>query len=183
LKQIGLSFKQWALDNKDHLPMQVSVTEGGTMEFVNSGAAWVHFRVMSNELNTPKILVCPEDKRKSLAPATTFGSGVQVGAGNQVPFTNDNNVSYFVGVDADDNYPSRWPTGDAGFAIGGKPVPRGLAQVRTNAALSWSQARHDKGRKGYLAFADGSVCLASDRELRGFLTKTGMATNRLAMPY
>src|ERR1051325_11361613 len=62
LKQTGLSFKQWSLDMQDRFPWQVPVTNGGTMELVNSGAAWVHFMVMSNELNTPKVLFCPQDK-------------------------------------------------------------------------------------------------------------------------
>src|SRR5882672_7913027 len=46
LKQIGLSFIQWGLDTEDRFPMQVSVTNGGTMELVGSGAAWVHFMVL-----------------------------------------------------------------------------------------------------------------------------------------
>src|SRR2546421_7976239 len=45
LKQLGLSYLQWAWDAQDRFPMQVSVTNGGSMEFVGSGAAWVHFRV------------------------------------------------------------------------------------------------------------------------------------------
>jgi len=64
LKQTGLSFKQWALDQQDRFPMEVSVTNGGTKEFVHSGAAWIHFTVMSNELNTPKVLFCPNEKAK-----------------------------------------------------------------------------------------------------------------------
>src|SRR3954452_15480918 len=61
LKQVGLSFRTWSLDNQDHYPMQVSVSNGGTMELVMQGNAFVHFQVMSNELSTPKILICPQD--------------------------------------------------------------------------------------------------------------------------
>src|SRR5437660_12465028 len=43
LKQIGLSFRQWALDNQDKFPMQVPTNQGGTMELVISGTAWIHF--------------------------------------------------------------------------------------------------------------------------------------------
>src|SRR5882672_2663109 len=32
LKQAGLAFKTWTLDNNDRFPMQVSVRDGGTME-------------------------------------------------------------------------------------------------------------------------------------------------------
>src|SRR5690349_8253126 len=61
LKQIGLAFRTWALDNNDQFPFQVSATNGGTMELTGSGIASVHFQVMSNELSTPKILLCPAD--------------------------------------------------------------------------------------------------------------------------
>src|SRR3954468_20872540 len=96
-KQIGLSYIQWSLDMQDRFPMQVPITNGGTKELVNSGAAWVHLRVMSNELNTPKVLFCTAEKGKDRTSATTFGS---LPVQDHVPFTNDNNVSYFVGVDA-----------------------------------------------------------------------------------
>jgi type II secretory pathway pseudopilin PulG len=36
LKQIGLGFRTWALDNNDHFPMRVSITNGGTMELVSA---------------------------------------------------------------------------------------------------------------------------------------------------
>src|ERR1700690_2770460 len=56
LKQIGLSFRTWALDNDGKFPFNVSTNAGGTMEFCATGAdgfdsnAAVHFQVMSNEL-------------------------------------------------------------------------------------------------------------------------------------
>src|SRR3954470_21510941 len=45
LKQVGLSFRQWEVDHQDRMPMQVPATNGGTKEFVNAGATWMHFRV------------------------------------------------------------------------------------------------------------------------------------------
>src|SRR5690242_9241124 len=56
LRQIGLSFLVWEGDNNDKFPMQVSVTNGGAMEFVGGPETFRCFEVMSNELNTPKIL-------------------------------------------------------------------------------------------------------------------------------
>src|ERR1041385_764656 len=41
LKQIGLAMRTWALDNNDKNPMQVSVTNGGAMEIVGSGKAFL----------------------------------------------------------------------------------------------------------------------------------------------
>src|SRR6266566_3198563 len=85
LKQIGLSFKQWALDQQDRYPMVVPVIQGGSMEFVGvrtvgnvgpitatttRGVCGI-FMVMSNELNTPKVLFCPSEESGRTA-ANTF---------------------------------------------------------------------------------------------------------------
>jgi hypothetical protein len=40
LKQIGLSFRQFATDQQDRFPMSLSTNEGGASEYVNSPAAW-----------------------------------------------------------------------------------------------------------------------------------------------
>lgn len=73
LKQIGLAFMVWAVDNQDRFPFQVSTNKGGTLERCSragdgsDGAAYFHFQVMSNELTTPKLLVCPADAGKKAA--------------------------------------------------------------------------------------------------------------------
>src|SRR5258708_29543203 len=72
LKQVGMGFRTWQLDNNDKTPMQLSITNGGTMELVESGQAWVDFQVMSNELSTPKILLCPQESDGTKKIATTF---------------------------------------------------------------------------------------------------------------
>jgi hypothetical protein len=76
MKQIGLAFRTWALDNEDQFPFNVSTNKGGTLELCAMGPdgfdrnAAFHFQVMSNELSTPKILVCPADSKKQ--PALDF---------------------------------------------------------------------------------------------------------------
>ncbi|HLP77372.1 MAG TPA: hypothetical protein VK327_10700, partial [Candidatus Paceibacterota bacterium] len=73
MKQINLAFRIWESDNEDQFPFNVSNAKGGTLELCDRGsdgydmASWRHFQVMSNELNTPKILVCPSDKSKTVA--------------------------------------------------------------------------------------------------------------------
>jgi hypothetical protein len=52
LKQIGLAAKMWELDNNDVLPRD--------------------FLSMTNELNTPKVLFCPQDKERH--PAAEWAS-------------------------------------------------------------------------------------------------------------
>lgn len=180
LKQLGLSFKQWALDYGDKFPMQVSVTNGGTMELVDAGNVYVHFQVMSNELNTPKILICPQDADPKRLPATTFASPVPSGTPGQIPFTNDHSVSYFVGVDADEPQPQTILTGDANLTVGGLPVSRGILNLWTNAPVSWTKDRHVN--QGNIGLADGSVTGVSTPKLRELLVNTRAATNRLAFP-
>lgn len=76
LKQIGLAFRMWALDNNDRYPFNASTNAGGTMELCARGkdgfdaSAAIHFQVMSNELNSTKLLVCPGDSSRQ--PATDF---------------------------------------------------------------------------------------------------------------
>jgi len=78
LKQVRLAFVQWALDHNAQFPFNVSTNEGGTMELCTAGSdgfdsnAAFHFQVMSSELNTPRILICPEDRSRK--PAADFGS-------------------------------------------------------------------------------------------------------------
>ena len=88
LKQVGLSFRIWAVDNGDKYPAQVSTNAGGTMELVASGVVFPHFAVMSNELATPKIIVCPQDAKR--ISGTNFAT------------LSDANVSYFVVPEADE---------------------------------------------------------------------------------
>src|ERR1035437_2604385 len=71
LKQIGLAFKLWAGDNGDRFPMQVPDTDGGALACVGYPVVtYKFFLVMSNELATPKIVVCPADTKTA---ADMFG--------------------------------------------------------------------------------------------------------------
>jgi len=160
--------------------MQVSVRDGGTMELVNSGVVFPHFLVMSNELSTPKMLICPEEPDRRRISATTFDSTIPAGVANQIPFTNDNRVSYFIGVDADEKYPSMLLCGDRNLSVDGVGARHGLNSVWTNSAVAWSDSRHANACN--IGMADGSVQQPSTAALRPLLTQTGVATNRLAFP-
>jgi len=168
LKEIGISYRIWAGDNNDKYPMQVSVTNGGAMELTADGRnAWLNFLVMSNELSTPKILICPQDK-KHLPTAVDFSSGL---AGH---------ISYFVGMDADQGHPQMLLSGDDNFAIGGVPVKSGLLELSTNAPITWTAERHVN--QGNIGLVDGSVASVTDSGLADLLRQTGVTTNRLAIP-
>jgi prepilin-type processing-associated H-X9-DG protein len=180
LKQVGVAFRTWALDNGDKYPAQVSVTNGGTMELVGSGTVWPHFSVMSNELSTPKILVCPQDPALEKRMTTTFGTNSGYSGYPNIPFASDKNTSYFIGVDAVDTFPQMFLTGDANIALDGAQAKRGLQSFRTNSNVSWFGSRHDKF--GNIGLADGSVRQGDSRGLRKLLAESGVETNRLAFP-
>lgn len=179
LKQIGVAFRTWALDNGDKYPMAVSITNGGTMELVGSRVVFTHFQVMSNELSTPKILVCPEDAARQCA--STFATTVPPGVPNCIPFTSNTNVSYFVGIDAVDTQPLMFLAGDANIGLDRLRPQSGLQSFSTNGNVSWYQPRHENGKKGNIGIADGSVQAFNSKELRKALKESGV-TNRLAIP-
>lgn len=181
LKQISLAFKQWSLDSTDRYPMQVSVTNGGTLELITSGNVFTTFLVMSNELNTPRILICPGETDTERLTATGWSS--RTPPPGQTPFKNNFNTSYFIGVDAEDAKPQMLLVGDAHFALDGKRVPPGLLRLGTNSPVSWPRPfrdRHEKG--GNIGLADGSVQNSSTKGFRWLLRNSGDATNRLVIP-
>jgi competence protein ComGC len=166
LKQIGLAFKLFANDNGDKYPASVSVTNGGALELVPRGDVFPHFQVMSNELQVPRILFCPNDSERTWA--TNFTSDF-----------NDTHVSYFVGVDADEARPKMLLAGDRNIRLRGAPLAHGLASLTTNSPVRWSEKMHKSF--GNVALADGSVQQVDAQELRDLLEKSRV-TNRLAIP-
>jgi prepilin-type N-terminal cleavage/methylation domain-containing protein len=169
LKEIGLAYRIWAGDNNDKFPMQVSITDtnGGTMELAATGNVVATFQIMSNELSMPILLYCTADKDHT--HATNFTTDFSA-----------KNISYFVGMDADQNYPQRVLSGDDNFEISGVPVKSGLLEFSTNAPISWTADRHKFA--GNIGLADGSVWQTDDKSLVQKLQATGLATNRLAIP-
>jgi hypothetical protein len=142
VKQIGIAFRSWEQDNNDKYPMAVSVTNGGAMELVATGNAATCFQVMSNELSTPKILLCPEDTHRIYA--TNFSTGF-CGA----------NISYFLNPDAAEIYPQMIMLGDDNLLVDGQPVQPGILNLGANQTIAWSKDRHHGA--GNIGLADGSA--------------------------
>jgi prepilin-type processing-associated H-X9-DG protein len=166
LKQIGLAFRCWAIDNNDHYPMQVSVTNDGTMELAASGFVYPHFQVMSNELSTPKILLCPEDKdRRS---ATNFTRDLT-----------DKNLSYFLNLDTVAGAGSSLLSGDRNITNRASAWSR-LVDVTKGPAIAWNKEIHSE--KGNLGFADGSVDVFTNQRVGAAIQMLEGVTNRLAVP-
>jgi hypothetical protein len=117
LKQVGLAYQVWAASHTDAFPQSVGTNAGGPKLPSGWGAlndicprTYTVYLVMSNELNTPKVLVCPADIDMR-PPKTSFipmASGVTGGA----VFTNNTATSYFVGRDANLAKPRMLLAGD-----------------------------------------------------------------------
>jgi competence protein ComGC len=168
LKMVGFAFRVCAVDSSGDWPMRVPIAAGGTKELVGSGQVFIHFRTMSNELATPKVLVCPQDKAKTVAKDFTSGFS-------------DANVSYFVGTDAEEVCPQMFASGDRNLAFRGQAISPGLFVVATNnPSLSWTRAIHNSC--GNITLADGSVQFYDSTLLRAAVQNQGVPTNRLAIP-
>src|SRR5437899_588153 len=194
LKQVGLGMRTWALDNNDQNPMRVAGLQGGASESVGvrevTGSATSHkgvnmmFGVMSNELSTPKILICPSEY-DSRGAASTFSYSIPNNSANATPFTNDLNVSYFVGVDSQDTFPQMFLTGDHNLGTGANPPTSSFQQQSkyfislgtnfpaNNQYVGWLDNMHSK--QGNVGLADGSVQQFSRSRLQEALKNSGDA--------
>ena len=108
LKQVGLGFRLYSNDHTDKFPWNVDVPDGSAPV----GGPYPHiawdlnnFLVGSNEFNSPKILVCNSDTGRT---KQTLWQNLANG-----------NVSYFVGVDADEGKPQTILSGDRNCRGGG----------------------------------------------------------------
>src|SRR5207253_3173100 len=90
LKQVGVAFRVFAGDHNDTFPMHIATNANGSIKYVPSSEIYRYFQILSNEMNTPRVLVCPTDTRQS---AKSFA------------VLRNTNLSYFLGLDADETQP------------------------------------------------------------------------------
>lgn len=166
LKQTSMAFRDWEGDQTNKFPMNVSKTNGGTMEFTSGPDLWRHFQVMSNELSTPKFLICPSDESHPVA-ATNFA------------FLRNSNISFFIDLDVTEANPQTILAGDRNIT-NGLPIKNGILEVSSNQPAGWTAEMHNK--VGNIALSDGSVQQISITGLRSAIENSGGFTNRLQMP-
>ena len=209
LKQLGIAFRTWSLDNGDQYPMNVPAVNGGALSVFGKTAQtpqtqtpnptlmYTIYGCMSNEISTPKLCICPADYI-SKSTATSFSSS---SANNNIPWINNGNVSYFIGLDASESNPQMLLDGDHNMGLGGPfgnnttaatqgwtnqvAPPNGAATAggtSTNApTAAWMDNGH--GKQGNVGLSDGSVQGWSIAGLRNGLVNSGAAiNNRLLFP-
>jgi prepilin-type processing-associated H-X9-DG protein len=170
LKQINLSLRIWAGDHNNEYLMLYS-TNGSLPEWPATTNIAVYFQAMSNELITPKILICPADHEH--IPATNWTTDF-----------NNSHISYFLNPDASEAYPQEIMSGDDNLAINDVPVKSGWLLLSSNTPVSWTATRHI--HVGNIAFADGSVAEESSSGLQNAFqlsfNGTPFTTNRIVIP-
>jgi len=198
LKQVGLAFRTWAIDNDGNMPMNVSgggttaaaQDAGGASGVATAGVQYLYhvFRCMSNELSTPKILFCPAEMDGSAKyAASTFASSVVGGTAAQTPFASNTNISLFVGWDATETQPQMFLVGDHSMGQStspntttapANPYRNKWVAIGTNATttvlneVGWTDSsQHQK--QGNVGMADGSVQGLSINALRQAAANSG----------
>jgi prepilin-type processing-associated H-X9-DG protein/prepilin-type N-terminal cleavage/methylation domain-containing protein len=175
LKQIGVAFRLTQGDivaGGGIFLVSVAAADGGAPNAAQiqlggaAGASYMSqiFGVMSNELNTPKLLVCPSDER------TAHTNFAMVKDNSTDPKNLINRyVSYFCGRDVQEPYPQMIQCGDRnlgtgttgpnsvyGYSYDSSVSTGGFAELGTNnTTVQWTAKMHDK--QGNVLFADGHV--------------------------
>ena len=144
LRQIGLAFRIYANDHEQKFPWLVPPTEG-SLDAANQ-QAFRHYLAISNELTTPKVVVCPSDGDKSAA--NQFATGFS-----------DANLSYVVGYDSGEDHPQSILSGDRNvsgtFNDKSCGAFSGAKATEITAAVSWLKSIHVN--RGNLGLGDNSV--------------------------
>ena len=211
LKQVGIAYRTWEGDYGDKYPQEL-IAQGGTQfPLGNTGnyilnqaytsitppnTGWPYtyqvYQVMSNELNNPKVCLCPADGRPVGPIPSDFINGPN--------FFNNGTVSYFVGLQCDESFPAMILSGDRnvcsayatsaagtaapltstygysqaeGTTTGGYivSIPTGTAITQNTTSYAWTQKMHNQS--GNWGLADGSVQKGSTGTFHTFLARTG----------
>jgi len=181
LKNVGLAFRIFATDNQDRFPMIVSTNEGGSAEYAPSATAagewaaggpkslsiWRHFAALSNELSTPKIVVCPSDQG-TRTEAGNFSRVKATGTNPPEPFNKNKNISYFIAPGADETKPQAFLSGDRNITntvrtLNTKSQYVALGTNQTT-AMGWNKDAHNE--QGDICMGDGSVQQMSTSRLK-----------------
>jgi type II secretory pathway pseudopilin PulG len=170
LKNVGLAYRIFTTDNGGQRPWQLSGTNGTKDTLADPGSAWRHFQFISNELSSSRILVCPSDKERRVA--TDFS-----GFGPE-------NLSYFLGLEGDENIPESILGGDRNLTTNGADVGPGLLLLGTNQNAGFSKKIHKYA--GNVLLGDGSVQQTTSGRFQEAVVAAAVtstnAVNRLLIP-
>ena len=199
LKNIGVAFRIFAVDNDDRYPLQATTNahihppggSGGFPGAVGSSNAqpWQVFQSMWNELQYPTVLLCPSDRDRA---TYTYFSGLFDSPGAMTtsslghPDNQSPALSYTTLAIADESHPLQLLAADRNLnsatatnASITAPLPSGTRYTVSSPAaansLFWVSGVSNKlhGLEGNLTYADGSVRQATAKTLQESLPNSG----------
>ena len=192
LKQVGIAFRLFSTDNEDKYPMNVSTNTGGSSEFTTDAKyTYYHFAVMSNELNTPKVVACPAEGSRTTP--SRFSFPLPLNASNKsTNFSGNLAVSYFIGLGADETFPASLLSGDhnitnatpaytwsSGVAASAQIVKFTDKQDEKNGFAGFTKDIHQNA--GNIVLGDGSVQNVTSSRLREQFKNSGDNVNALSI--
>ena len=162
LRQVGHAAHLWANEHMDRTPWATPENEEGTRGSTNvfKQNPWFQVGWMSNELVTPRFLVCPSDQVGSPRKMANDFSNRPGGFFN--PGFKNNSLSYVVGLHAQFELSWRVLSGDRNIrwdSVNGA-CALGLLNVESinrghGSRVSWTNSIH--GLTGNILLSDGSV--------------------------
>ena len=162
LKQVGLALRMFSNESQERFPWQID-PPAGTRNNVN--LVLDSFRWISNELTSPKVLACNSAGTTKAVNWDLTGTGSLQAA----------NISYFIGLDADETKPQTILSGDKNILSGGTGLTTANAKLTftvpaggENTTASWDQTTHV--RQGNVGLGDGSVQQQNENAIRKQVT-------------
>ncbi|HEY6167888.1 MAG TPA: type II secretion system protein [Verrucomicrobiae bacterium] len=164
LRQLGIATRLWASDHEEKYPWLVATNQGGSQKLL---PAYAHFLVQSNELASPKVLVCPSDKERNAAQDFTRGPRGLATLGASA-------VSYFFCPEAEENLPQYQLYGDRNILGDGNGVCGDIYPcVAVGTANSrWATTNIHRG-VGNIVLQDASAHMTTPTSLRPFMQASG----------
>jgi prepilin-type N-terminal cleavage/methylation domain-containing protein len=183
LKQIGLAMRMWSNDHAERFPFEVDPPAVTPNSDGSRGLTVLnHFRAISNEVNTPKVLACGSDGSRSRA--------INFDVTQPSPLNDQTKqISYFVGTNANEVFPQTILSGDRNVAKAGAPTTAAFATFNLNAATGlsdggWDATMHQNA--GNLGLADGSATQATVQQMQkqqaAHMNSLGMTTVSMQFP-
>ncbi len=157
LRSVGQGFHIWASEHGEENPWRVPAAEGGThpQSFPMGNNAYAHFMVLSNVLESPRVLVCPADSDRVIARTW----GLEPGGFLNTSYRN-RALSFLVGVHALPTQTDSVLSGDRTIRFSGRGTcSLGLASVpavyANDSSVGFASTNH--AGQGNLLFNDGRV--------------------------
>jgi len=159
LRQVGLALRIWADGNDGKFPWKVEQSRGGGMpNGTDNATVRLQFSIVSNELATTRILLCPSDVRR--VAATNF-AGISL-----------TNASYALCNEADEKRPRVFLAADRGmngFDFNGLPDNINCFVLNSDSTVArtanWRRGACHGANAGVVALSDGSVHSLDNRRL------------------